>query len=91
MPISTIPSKGQTMLPVRLRRQMKIKPNDPVTIEAGAGQIATFNQKHFEKLGAAIVKAKICWSSMTWIPASDSMWVIFIARRGFEPDFYGAA
>lgn len=33
MAISTISAKGQVTLPVRMRRQLKLKPNDPVTIE----------------------------------------------------------
>ncbi len=57
MPISTISSKGQITLPVRLRRQMKMKPNDPVTIEAVGDAIVIKRATNFFELKAFLGKA----------------------------------
>jgi AbrB family looped-hinge helix DNA binding protein len=34
MPVSTVSSKGQITLPAQVRRKLRIKPNDRVTIDA---------------------------------------------------------
>lgn len=34
MPVSAVSSKGQVTLPAQVRRKLRIKPNDRVTIEA---------------------------------------------------------
>lgn len=34
MPVSTVSSKGQITLPAQVRRKLKIKPNDRLTVEA---------------------------------------------------------
>lgn len=57
MPISTISSKGQITLPARLRRQLKMQPNDPVTIEASGNAIVIKRASNFFELKGFLGKA----------------------------------
>ncbi len=57
MAISTISSKGQVTLPARMRRQLKLKPQDAVTIETVGDAIVIKRATDFFELEGFLGKA----------------------------------
>ncbi len=57
MAISTISSKGQVTLPARMRRQLKLKPRDAVTIETVEDAIVIRRATDFFELKGFLGKA----------------------------------
>jgi len=57
MATSTISSKGQITLPARMRRQLKLKPQDAVTIETVGDAIVIKRATNFFELKGFLGKA----------------------------------
>ena len=57
MATSTISSKGQVTLPARMRRQLGLRPNDPVTIETVVDAIVIKRAADFFELKGFLGKA----------------------------------
>ena len=57
MAASTVSSKGQVTLPARMRRQLGLRPNDPITIETVGDAIVIKRAADFFELRGFLGKA----------------------------------